>query len=273
LSLTQICDAQTTEGRNAAALSRRDDFIRMVNSIRTDLSDIMPDPERRTLREIVIRIPMDYDVTRVLSFRDEHRQRVIEISFGFLGAIAQLCGDFYFASQISEGPEKFDAYVEYVHEMVDRNERALRNDHIKSFQEHAAIPVDTKNAIMGRSDYHLNVGKIILSAIGFILAHEVGHHVLGHLDRPARSLAESRRYEAQADRYAVALTVKMGITTLGALPALAFFATREGKRVDPDATHPLAFCRVLEAFTASFDQIGLEYDRNKVMALYSRRCK
>ena len=216
---------------------------------------------------------MDYDVTRVLSFRDEHRQRVIEISFGFLGVIAQLCEDLHFSSEIPDGPDKFDAYVEYLDEIVDRNERALRKDHIKSFQEHAAIPVDTKNAIMGHSDYHLNVAKILLSANGFILAHEVGHHVLGHVDRPARSFAESRRYEAQADRYAVALTVKMGITALGALPALAFFATREGKRVDPDATHPLAFCRVLEAFTASFDQIGFEYDRNKAMAVYSRRCK
>ena len=39
LSLTQICDAQITEGRIAAALSRRDGFIRLVNSIRTSLSE------------------------------------------------------------------------------------------------------------------------------------------------------------------------------------------------------------------------------------------
>jgi hypothetical protein len=272
LGLAQICEAQGTSRGNATALSRRDDFSRVVNLIRSNALDVMPDLERRTLREIDIRIPMDYNVTRVQAFRDERGQRIIEMSFGFLGIITQLSEYCYFASESGDF-EKFDAYVDYVNEMVDRNERMLRKDHIKSFQEYAEITAEKWDAIAGRDDYWRNVGVLTASAIGFILTHEIGHHVFDHVDRPPRSPVESRRYEAQADRYAVALTLKMGISALGAMPALAFFATHEGERVTSDATHPLALCRLLEAFSATFDQIGFEYDRTKVRALYNQRCK
>jgi hypothetical protein len=280
LGLAQICEAQDTSRSNAAALSLRDNFSRLVNMIRSDALDAMPDLERRTLREINIRIPMDYNITRVEAFRDESGQRIIEMSFGFLGfIIMQLTEDFYFASESGDclgcpnDIDKFDAYVDYLNEMVNRNERMLRKDHIKRFREYAEIPAEKWEAIVRRDDYALNVAKLQYSALGFILAHEIGHHVFGHVDRPPRSPAESRRYEAQADRYAVALTVKMDMSALGALPALVFFANHEGEVVNSDATHPLALCRVLEAFTATFDQIGYEYDRAKVRALYNQRCK
>lgn len=268
--LAQICEAQGPS--NATALSRRDDFSRLVNRIRSDALDAMPDLERRIVREIDIHIPMDYNITRVQSFRDESGQRIIEMSFGFLMVITKLSGYCIYADATGDW-EKLDAYLDYVNEMVDRNERMLGKDHIKSFQEYAEIPAEKWNAIEGRDDYWWNVGALTMSAIGFILTHEMGHHVLDHFDRPARSPAESRRNEAQADRYAVALTLKMDISPLGALPALAFFATHEGQRVASDATHPLAVCRVLEAFSATFDQIGFKDDSAKIKTLYNQRCK
>ena len=271
LGLAQICEAQGT--RNAAALSRRDDFSRLVNSVRSMALEKMPAPEQRILREIDIRIPMDRNATRVQAFRDESGQRIIEMSFGFLIVMTHMSADCIFADLTGEW-QKLDAYLDYVNEIVERNERMLSSDDIKSFQEYAEIPAEKWDAITGRDDYWQSVGAMSLSAIGFILTHEIGHHVLGQVDRPPPgSPAESRRYEAQADRYAVALTVKMGITALGALPALAFFATHEGQRVDSDATHPLALCRVLEAFSATFDQIGFKDDSAKIKALYNQRCK
>jgi hypothetical protein len=234
----------------------------------------MPDLERRTLREIEIRIPMDYNVTRVQAFRDESGQRIIEMSFGFLGLLNQLTQDYVFADASGDTDiDKFEAYLDYLNEMVNRNERMLRKDHIKSFREYAEIPAEKWEAIVGGEDYDRNVAIMRVSAIAFILTHEIGHHVFGQVDRLPRSPVESRRSEAQADRYAVALTLKMGMPALGALPALAFFATHEGGSVNSDATHPLALCRVLEAFTATFDQIGYEYDRTKYRAFYNQRCK
>jgi hypothetical protein len=279
LGLAQICEGQGTGRGNATALSKRDDFSRFVNMVRSEALDVMPALERRTLREIDIRIPMDYNVTRVQAFRDESGQRIIEISFGFLGMISALTEEFYWASESGDclgcpnDIDKFGAYVDYLNEMVYRNERMLRKDHIKTFQEYAEIPAEKWEAILRRDDYHRNVAVLFMSAIGFILTHEIGHHVFDHVDRPPRSPVESRRYEAQADKYAVALTMKMGISALGAFPALAFFATHEDESFRSDATHPLGACRVLEAFKATFDQIGFEYDRAKVSAFYNQYCK
>jgi hypothetical protein len=272
LGLAEICEAQGTSKGNSTALSQREDFIRVVNLIRSKALDEMPDVERRILREIDIRIPMDQNITRVQSFRDERGQRIIEMSFGFLKVITLLSQYCVFADATGD-LEKFDAYVDYVNEMVDRNERMLGKDHIKSFQEYAEIPAEKWDAIANGDDYWRNVGLLTASAIGFILTHEIGHHVFDHVDRPQRPPEESRLVEAQADRYAVALTMKMGISPLGALPALAFFATHEGQVVESDATHPLALCRVLEAFAATFDQKGFEYDRTKFRAVYNQRCK
>jgi len=274
LSLAQICEAQDTSRSNAAALSLRDDFRRVVNRFCSLALDGMPDLERQILREIEIRIPMDYNVTRVQAFRDESGQRIIEMSFGFLGLEKTLSDDYVFALVSSDADlNKFDAYLDYLNEKVNRNERMLRKDHIKSFREYAEIPAEKWEAVVGSDDYDRLFPVMSTSAMGFILAHEIGHHVFGHVDRPPRSPVESRRYEKEADRYAVALTLKMGIPAFGALPALAFFATHEGEIVSSDATHPLAVCRLLEAFTATLDQVGGEYDRTKARAFYNRHCK
>jgi len=42
-------------------------------------------------------------------------------------------------------------------------------------------------------------------AFAFLLAHEVGHHVLGHVDHPSRDKEQRRSMEAAADTWAINL--------------------------------------------------------------------
>ena len=260
-SFTQHCGAETSESDSAAALAMRDNEIRIVNAILTAFSEIMDAEERTILQEIDVRIPMDYDMTRVVAYRENGR--VIEISFGFFGVLIEQCDDWilseYYSPQDPGIYDKYEAYLKYLNDIIDRNERSVGQDPLtpQPFAEFAGIPAETATEIMSRSDALTYDGSLRMAAVAFVLAHEIGHHVLGHVDAPpADSAAESRDRETQADRYATSLTMRAGIPAFGALPALGLFAAAEGEVADPDATHPLAVCRILRAMMYTVDRLA-----------------
>src|SRR5215813_5531468 len=84
--LVQACRAQTDTSNSAASLAMRDNEMRICNAILSSFSDVMNSDERTILEEVELRIPMDYDLTRVIAYR-QGGGRVIEISFGFFGTM------------------------------------------------------------------------------------------------------------------------------------------------------------------------------------------
>lgn len=261
LSLVPRGFAQTASSDNAAALALRDDQIRVVNALLTAFSEVMGPDERAILQETDVRIPMDYDMTRVMAYRDGGR--MIEISFGFLGVLIELCDDWilseYYSAQDPDIYNKYEAYLTYLNGIIDRNERSVGQDPVtpQPFADFAGIPAEVAAEIMSRSDAQEYLGALRMAAIAFVLAHEIGHHVLGHLEAPrADTAAESRARESEADRYAAELTMRVGVPAFGALPALAIFTAAESDVADPDATHPLASCRILEAMIYTVDHLA-----------------
>lgn len=264
LGLGPCSIAQTTGPSNAAALAMRDNEIRIVNAILSAFSRVMDSNELAILREIEVRIPMDYDLTRVIAYRKGGR--LIDVSFGFYGMLIQQCDDWVLADYYSAFDatiyDRYEAYLRYLNTVIDKNERAVgkKPESPQPFAKYAGIPSDVAAQIMNRHDAQDYVAGLRVAAIAFVLAHEIGHHVLGHIDSPRAAAAESRRRETEADRYAAALTWKVGMPAFGALPALAFFGAAEGDSLDRDATHPLAYCRILGAMMYTVDRLAK--DRN-----------
>jgi len=257
------CTAQTAASNSAASLAMRDNEIRVINALLSGFAGIMDSREQAILQDIDVRVPMDYNMTRVVAYRND--RRVIEISFGFLGVLLDVCDNWilaeYYASQDSGIYDKYEAYLAYLNQLIDRNERAVgqKPTAAQSFATWAGIPAEVATAIMERSDVQDYKGRLRMAAIAFVLGHELGHHMLGHVDAPqASSPAESRAREAEADRYAAELTMRTGIPAFGALPALGFFAAAEGTAADPDATHPLAYCRILGAMMYTVDRLAAD---------------
>jgi hypothetical protein len=62
--------------------------------------------------------------------------------------------------------------------------------------------------------------------------------------------------ETEADRYAAVLTMRARLPAFGALPALAIFTSLEDEFIDPDATHPMASCRMVEALLYTLDRLA-----------------
>jgi hypothetical protein len=252
--------AQTASSDNADELAERDKQIRVVNAFLDAVWDVMDEDERAVLREIEVRIPMDYDMTRVIAFRDDGR--VIELSFGFLGVLIELCDDWvlseYYSSQDPAIYDKYEAYLTYLNDVIDQNDRSVGQEPVspQPFATFAGIPAETVVEIMSQSEAQQYLGALRAAAIAFVVGHEIGHHMLGHVDTAPQSTAESRARESDADRYAAALTMRVGMPAFGALPALAIFTAMEGEAAEPDATHPLAACRILRAMMYTVDRLA-----------------
>jgi hypothetical protein len=263
--LVQACRAQTDTPNSTASLTMRDNEMRICNAILSSFSDVMSPDERTILQEIELRIPMDYDLTRVVAYRQGGGSRVIEISFGFFGTMIDASNNWtlaeYYTTQDPDILNKYEAYYKYLNDAIDQNEQSPGESHpkLQRFAEFAGIPLETQEQIMGQSEVRDIQVKLEFATIAYVLAHEIGHHVLGHVDAPpAATAAESRKRESLADQYAFSLTMRAGFTAFGALPALAFFEAAEGKAADPDASHPLAYCRIFGAWMYTLDQLAAD---------------
>jgi hypothetical protein len=260
VTLTPRCAAQDGGADNTGALAQRDIQIRIINDALDQLWTVMTPSEQAILQEIDVRVPMDYDITRVVAYRQEGR--VIDISFGFFGLMNALCRDYILASYYSErdpnAPYLYEQYVDHLNAVIDRNDRAVGQERaqLQSFAEFAGIPPEIEADIMSQGDAEYYSGALAVTAIAFVLAHEIGHHMLGHLDASPASPAESRAREAEADRYAVDLTVRARMPPFGVIPALAIFEVAEEEYADPFAMHPPAGCRVLDALLATIDLLA-----------------
>ena len=258
------CLAQGPDDDSTAALAYHDQAMRLINAVLDAFWEAMNEDERAVLQEIDVRMPIDYNVTRVVAYRDDSG-RVIEVSSGFFGLMSQLCEDEvlhdYYLPQDPGITDKFEAYLTSLNEAIDRNEQSFsaEPEPLPRFAPFAGIPDDVAAAIQSRDDYLDSFAKLRLSAIAFVLAHEIGHHVLGHTGmQPPESPSESRARESDADRYAAELTMRVGLPAFGALPALALFAAAEGETLDPQASHPLGTCRILAAMFDSIDRLAAD---------------
>ena len=258
------CIAQDTDSDSAAALGYRDRAMRLINAVLDVFWEVMSEDERAVLQEIDVRMPVDYNITRAVAYRDDSG-RVIEVSSGFFGMMSQLCEDDvlreYYLPQDPGINDKFEQYLTSLNQAIDHNEQSfsVEPEPLPRFAPFAGIPDDVAAEIEGRDDYVAAVGNLRMSAIAFVLAHEIGHHLLGHTDRPSPETAEqSRAEETEADRYAGELTLRAGLPAFGAFPALVFFAAAEGETLDPEASHPLAMCRVLDTYLDIADWLAAD---------------
>jgi len=80
----------------------------------------------------------------------------------------------------------------------------------------------------------------------FILAHEIGHHVLGHVSHAPTDLEQSRKQEKAADEWAMHALVKMGELPAGGFAFAVFMLASRGSDIvfEHLETHPAEFRRL-----------------------------
>lgn len=128
------------------------------------------------------------------------------------------------------------------------------------------------------SDTDINKARntVLSGAFAFLLAHEVGHHVKGHIDHPASDLAGRRQQESEADAWAIDLLVRKKLNPVdGMIPLLFFFYTDQHPvSTEQMSDHPADATRLLQMYEGLSERLpsfkpyllGIDYEaaRNRV---------
>lgn len=104
-------------------------------------------------------------------------------------------------------------------------------------------------------------GKLLKSAVYFIMAHELGHVVLGHPGNDATETGISQQHETEADAFAIDAMAQIGVVPVGMVVYLraATYYEAPPSNLDQDAyetymkefsTHPITTARLRAITTA-----------------------
>lgn len=89
---------------------------------------------------------------------------------------------------------------------------------------------------------------VLIDALAFILAHEMGHIALDHQTYQLVTPQASRLQEYAADEFAISMLRESGISLLGALVATERFISDERRPPPIGPSHPTGECRIERIF-------------------------
>jgi predicted Zn-dependent protease len=84
----------------------------------------------------------------------------------------------------------------------------------------------------------------IRGSLDYVLAHELGHHVLGHTATSPANYPESRQREAKADAFAFRVMAKAGLNPVLCVPVMLLWCNLEGFSIEGEGTHPAGVRRM-----------------------------
>ncbi len=220
------------------------------NAIAAVLADFRPHlgdyPELRDKGNLVLYAPhLEFNA---LAF---YNDRQIMITKGLCDNIWLLNVAAAFSYMFSDLQSRYVDYIKYLNSVdakVARQGAGFHQTEILTFPLYVGFDVASLSDSQ-RSHIDGYVANAMREAIGFVVAHEIGHLALGH--NPAEGAA-AREQEFAADAFAIALTEKAGLSAVASVQSMLIFATREAgmKRV-PQNTHPIPLCRLQRIFAAS----------------------
>lgn len=189
------------------------------------------------------------------AFADYQRLRVL--------IPVMVCIETWFAidaiAQVQFKPYLRDDAMAYFRYLNRRQRDSMRSGlfdsiDIKPFYIYAKVlPLDFSSPEGARM--HAILEDEMLSAMAFLVGHEVGHLALKHKPYDAISNEESRKQETAADMFSIELLNETGISLIPALAVLERMLTAEIQfgRDASTATHPSAECRTVRILESSRD--------------------
>jgi len=175
--------------------------------------------------------------------------RFVTLDEGYIRSIQMIADSLLLEQRL--GKEFLPQYISYVSVQ-------LRNKATFISAPYAFIgmsPADI-DALDQDKDFSLQRNMIVANSTAFILAHEVGHHVLGHYDHPLPSsdIEGAQRREMEADQWAVRQMVKAHLSPLGGVSPI-LFDFYMSPFMSPDSGHPAPIQRVRQLFSAMEDAL------------------
>jgi hypothetical protein len=222
-----------------------------VDQIRPKLFADLTAPEEKIYRTISFRVSTKDEASSAISLIEDGRP-VIEIGVGY-GREMEMMAE----ALLIENAQKRAVLVPYAQYVArEWNRKATFIKDPTAFAHYNPNDLDNEPII-----------AMTLSGMAFVLAHEVGHHVLHHYDRPPPTdVVQLRQLEEDADSWAITRCVTADFSPLGGvLPLmLDYYLTATPVSTEKHSDHPADVRRMkamFEAMEQSLPQFRHEIER------------
>lgn len=220
-----------------------------IEKLRPVLFGGLSGTDAKIYKEIAFRVTDDDVGSRAGSLREDG-SRVIEIDIGY-GREIEMMAEALIIEQ-EQGRPVLIPYIRYV---------ALAWDGKAGFVKD---PTAFAHFDPGKLDDDPQLSKLLtamtLGGMAFVMAHEVGHHVLGHYDRPLPDDPDTlRQMELDADAWALrtCMQARPHLSPLGGVLPLLFdyYTTPSPIKHETHSDHPANLRRIESMFKAMNDAL------------------
>lgn len=214
----------------------------ILGHVENQISVYLTDSERQIQRRANIRVPASYALIA------HAYPGAIEISAGTLWILEQLAmahiADYDFNYS---GCEK--DYTSFIANGISQSAQdqgfvqLSLEDYGKNFGGACArFDVSTISANGVARDFE----RLVQASMMMIYLHELGHHVLGHVDSIPASLEIARQLEAATDAWTIEVAYRSGFNVLDGVPALNLIAALNAGKLGDNKTltHPHGLQRI-----------------------------
>jgi hypothetical protein len=224
----------------------------IVADIRPKLFGDLPPSEHRIYNEIQFSVSPEDKIMNAYATRTAGVRQVILTEA--IGRATELNADAFLIEQLYHKPGFLGDYMSFVCEQYQKNYKrywqGLPASRIPSPYDFAHWSDKDLSDFYSDADVNRTRTIVVGGAFAFLLAHEVAHHVKGHVDHPASNKAEQRQKEVEADSWAIDLLVKKKLNPVdGIIPLLFFYFTDQNPvSAESMSDHPADERRLLAMY-------------------------
>jgi hypothetical protein len=254
-----VARAQGYPGRDADVEASRRDTSLIIADIRPKLFGDLRPSEAAIYEAISFDVSDEDKIMNAYAYRSSGARRITFTEA--MGRAIKLNVDAMLIEQFYQKPRFLGDYLYYVctrYAMnADRSRRGLSPERIASPYERVHWADRDLREFYSEKDVNSARAKLLGGSFAFLLAHEVAHQVLGHVDNPTRDIDVRRQLETDADAWAINLLVEKNVSPVsGIVPMLFFYYTTQhpvASEIYKD--HPADVKRMLAMFTGLNDRL------------------
>lgn len=216
---------------------------------------------RINIERVRVEVLNSSPLTHVLAYKDNAGHLRMIINTGTHIRLLELAQAMMLNARIVKDDDYLDGYTRYLAyaDIFDADRFLPAGDFLTLYRGTTTFK---EISALTEADQEL-AKRIYVNLLGFIIAHELAHHVLGHTSQPTSTPLDSRQRESAADKWALNITEKSGFSPLSGILVLLLYNENYGRtdKVASSSTHPAPLTRATEIsghFEAMIAKAGTE---------------
>jgi hypothetical protein len=200
--------------------------------------------ERTASRDIRLWLPNTLALSHVGAYRDIAGKRNIAINVGMTLRLLELSKAIFLENKLIHDERYWLGYARYLAYSDQFGGQFITADEFATRYLGSSFEVELNK--LSPADFQ-SQQNIYANAMAFVVAHEIAHHVLGHLDDPDFSGTARRRREEAADSWAASATYNAGFMPVASVFTMLLLneAYERSEKVGANSSHPAPISRAI----------------------------